>query len=130
MHGAALVSRRPRIALEQTDVARSRATNHCSSAHRRVTPVSARLRAEEAARGSLARLSELEKQCLASLVSPVCHGAPRPGSGRLSELVAVLPGETIEERGADARLRTIEKVRNGQFYGKRGHAAVQLRVAL
>ena len=49
-----------------------------------------------------------------------CHGEPRTGAGRLSSLVAILPDETLEEHGAEARLRTIEKVRNGQFYGAGG----------
>ena len=52
-----------------------------------------------------------------------CHGQSRTGAGRLSALVAILPDETIEEHGEDARLRTIEKVRNGQFYEAGGDMA-------
>ena len=52
-----------------------------------------------------------------------CHGEPRTGAGRLFDAVAVLPDDTIEEHGAEARLRTIEKVRNGQFYEAGGDMA-------
>lgn len=52
-----------------------------------------------------------------------CHGAIHTGVGRLSDAVAILPEDTIEEHGAEARLRTIEKVRNGQFYGAGGDMA-------
>lgn len=49
-----------------------------------------------------------------------CHGAPSSGAGRLASYVTLIPDATIEEHGEEARLRTIEKVRNGQFYGAGG----------
>ncbi len=49
-----------------------------------------------------------------------CHGAPSTGAGRLASYVTRVPDETILEHGNDARIRTIEKVRNGQFYGAGG----------
>lgn len=52
-----------------------------------------------------------------------CHGDIHTGAGRLSDAVAILPEATLEEHGDESRLRTIEKVRNGQFYGAGGDMA-------
>ncbi len=49
-----------------------------------------------------------------------CHGAPSTGADRLAAYVTLIPDATIEEHGDEARIRTIEKVRNGQFYGAGG----------
>ena len=54
----------------------------------------------------------------------VCHGAAKTGDGRLSELVSIVPNDSVafaEEAGVDVSLVIVEKVRHGQFFGVGGN---------
>jgi thiosulfate dehydrogenase len=54
-----------------------------------------------------------------------CHGDPHTGAGRLSDVVSIVPDETIAAHGTDprtgARPVVIEKVRHGKFYNVGGN---------
>jgi thiosulfate dehydrogenase len=52
-----------------------------------------------------------------------CHGAPHTGEGRLSELVSVVPEDSVDfatDTGFSLELVLIEKVRHGGFFGVGG----------
>ncbi len=52
-----------------------------------------------------------------------CHGDKDTGANRPSELVSIVPNETLMIHGAEARIATIEKVRHGLFFGAGGTMA-------
>lgn len=52
-----------------------------------------------------------------------CHGDKDTGANRASEVVSILPNETVTIHGDSARLATIEKVRHGMFFGAGGTMA-------
>jgi thiosulfate dehydrogenase len=48
-----------------------------------------------------------------------CHGEPHTGAGRISELAAIVPEDSVEfaaEAGVDVSFVIVEKVRHGQFF--------------
>jgi thiosulfate dehydrogenase len=54
-----------------------------------------------------------------------CHGAPHTGDGRLSDVVSLVPDDSIQAHGTDpktgARPVVIEKVRHGKFFNVGGN---------
>jgi thiosulfate dehydrogenase len=54
-----------------------------------------------------------------------CHGTPHTGAGRLSDVVSIIPDETLTAHGTDpvmgTRPVTIEKVRHGKFFNVGGN---------
>ncbi len=54
-----------------------------------------------------------------------CHGAPHTGQGRLSDVVSLVPDDSIAAHGTDpktgARPVVIEKVRHGKFFNVGGN---------
>jgi thiosulfate dehydrogenase len=54
-----------------------------------------------------------------------CHGAPHTGQGRLSDVVSIVPDDSIAAHGTDpttgARPVVIEKVRHGKFFNVGGN---------
>lgn len=52
-----------------------------------------------------------------------CHGDTNTGAGRLTQFIAAIPTDTIEEHADFARLISIQKVRAGGFYGLGGDMA-------
>lgn len=54
-----------------------------------------------------------------------CHGAPHTGQGRLSDIVSIVPDDTLAAHGTDpvmgARPVVIEKVRHGKFFNVGGN---------
>jgi thiosulfate dehydrogenase len=57
-----------------------------------------------------------------------CHGDPHTGKGRLSDLVSLVPDDSIAAHGTDprtgARPVVIEKVRHGKFFNVGGNMAL------
>lgn len=52
-----------------------------------------------------------------------CHGATTTGNGRLTQFIAAIPTDTIEEHETFARIISVQKVRAGGFYGLGGDMA-------
>ena len=54
-----------------------------------------------------------------------CHGAPHTGAGRLSDVVSLVPDDSLQAHGTDpktgARPVVIEKVRHGKFFNVGGN---------
>ena len=50
-----------------------------------------------------------------------CHGAPHTGAGRLSDVVSIVPDDTIAAHPTQTRLVVIEKVRHGKFFNVGGN---------
>jgi thiosulfate dehydrogenase len=74
----------------------------------------------EVARGDRGRGQEVYRAACQN-----CHGEPRTGAGRLTELAPVLPEVTADYGaqfpGVPPSLVVIEKVRHGQFFGVGGN---------
>lgn len=54
----------------------------------------------------------------------VCHGAAQTGDGRMSELVSIVPEDSVAfaaSAGVPVSLVIVEKVRHGQFFGVGGN---------
>lgn len=52
-----------------------------------------------------------------------CHGDTTTGTGRLTQFIAAIPTDTIEEHAEFARVISAQKVRAGAFYGLGGDMA-------
>jgi thiosulfate dehydrogenase len=50
-----------------------------------------------------------------------CHGDPHTGKGRLSDLVSIVPDDTLTAHPTNSRLVVIEKVRHGKFFNVGGN---------
>jgi thiosulfate dehydrogenase len=50
-----------------------------------------------------------------------CHGAPHTGQGRLSDVVSIVPDDTLMAHPTNSRLVVVEKVRHGKFFNVGGN---------